>query len=136
MMKSKMLLMVFVLCALTGCPRQAEPTEQLLVSSLPLLDAQSSDPPFCRLMSDPAVTGVAIDALRTSAEMDLRERKPRMTFDFERATAGPIAGQVSLLFANLTYLDQYYVYVGQMDGGRIERVYRLGGFYYAEAKCE
>jgi hypothetical protein len=127
---------VLIQCAIVSCtPRDASP-DQHVVDQIPFADAAEDDPPLCHLKSAEALTGPVIDMLRTTAEADLRKRKPGMSFEFERAIAGPVPGHASLIFANLTYLDQFYVYVGQLDSARLIRVSRTGGVYYSEAKCQ
>ncbi|WP_460457906.1 hypothetical protein [Arenimonas alkanexedens] len=126
----------FLQVALAGCSSGESTSDEPVELLVPFADATANDPPLCRLKSGRPATGEAIDQLRSQAETDLSARKPGMNFDFERAMAGPMPGQASLLFANLTYLDQYYVYVSNIDERRLERVYRTGGIYYPEANCE
>lgn len=128
--------LVIGLVILVGCDQRVTPPSAAASQPLPYAAATPADIPLCVLMSAAALDETAIGQAKAAAENELRSREPKMRFDFERAIAGPEDGQISLVFANLTYSDLYEVYVAQQSDGRLLRVMRTGGLYYPEGDCE
>jgi hypothetical protein len=92
--------------------------------------------PWCVLMTKEALESEIVDELRSIALGELSSRKPKMRFRFVRAIGGPLDGQISLVFENLTYTDQYYVYVALIRDKGLEHVYRIGGLFYPDSECK
>ncbi len=111
---------------------------KLIAAPSQLIEVQGADAKdfsLCALMSEPAIDGTLVNSLIATAQRDLLTKNIKARYRPVRAVDGPKSGEVSILFASLTYSDIYEVYVGSKETGRIARTYGQSGFEYPLAGC-